>query len=165
MLCKCCRASVEEDMACCPICGFTLLGNMAAAPAVLEEYRKKRLGDISISVRFYYYRYNRDGELEEEKNEYVKVADALALTDGKVLWFGGLFDATAVRRSITLDVSIDRGATASRAQLTAQNKGELSCGRLGVRLDGGFRARLVVGDESRYIVTNSIALLPANAKT
>ena len=77
MRCVCCRSPVDEEKACCPRCGFPLLGgNREDRRKIAGDYRKKLLGGTFLSIRQYYYGYDSNGDLQELKSEYVRAACA-----------------------------------------------------------------------------------------
>ncbi|MBQ1807730.1 MAG: hypothetical protein II012_08875, partial [Ruminococcus sp.] len=92
MRCVCCRSPVDEEKACCPRCGFPLLGgNREDRRKIAGDYRKKLLGGTFLSIRQYYYGYDSDGDLQELKSEYVRAACAGELPPEGILWLDCAF--------------------------------------------------------------------------
>ncbi len=160
MECKCCGESVENDLAKCSVCGFPLLGDLGdKLPQILSDYRNTLLHDVSLAVKLYYYGYDEDGEMGELKSEYVKVADAPALTHDNIFWLDTVFEPSGIKRTVTLDVRVQNDKTSRDSALSADLGKVPEGGRLGICLCKGYRVRFALGNKKQSILTDSISLL------
>lgn len=160
MKCNCCFINLEEEMAICPCCGFPTLGNRdEGVQGIALQFRNAMLKDISIAVKTYQYRYNNDGDLEEEKSDYVTVAQAPELKFGEIVWFGDEFRKLEVYRKIDIEISVRKENETSHFTLQAAPDSALSCSKLGLFLDEGLLVRLAVGNQEHYVLTENGASL------
>lgn len=161
MQCRCCMHNVEDGMARCNVCGFPMGFNRnAGVDDIAKQFREKRLNGVSIDVKFYYYeQINSSGELAEQKSEYITVADALSLIYQEVIWFEGEFNPPEVERDITLEVRVNFPDKTVEQTLTAGLDKASKCVKLGVYLDEGFSARLAVGTQESYVLSEGVSLM------
>lgn len=160
MKCICCRSAVDEESACCQVCGFPLLGgNGSSMKSIAGEYRRNLLGSTVLSVEQYYYGYSDDGELQELESEYVQMANASELPQEGVLWFDTEFEPFALQRDIELHVLVQNGSCSNYSTLIVKNDKRIQCSKLGICSADGCRARFVVGNGTENRYSDEISLL------
>ncbi len=160
MQCRCCMFEVENGKASCPVCGFPTLGGISPEKqSIIEEYRTNKLKNISIDILAYRYSINGSGGITEPISEYIKLADALSLTYGEVLWIDSKFESFEANRSIVIDISICKGDVRKECRVDLASGEPVDCGGLGIYLDKGFTIKFAVGNENNYHLTESISLL------
>lgn len=160
MQCRCCMHNVEEERTRCDVCGFPMGYNRSdGVDDIAKQFREKWLNGVSVDVKFYYYEQNSFGELVEQKSEYITVADALSLTYREVVWFADEFNPPDVDRDITLEVRVNFQTGSVEQTLTAGLDNVSKCVKLGLYLDEGFSARLAVGTQESYVLSEGVSLM------
>lgn len=160
MQCRSCMHNAEEGMARCDVCGFPMGFNRSAGvDEIAKQFREKRLNGVSVDVKFYYYEQNSSGDLVEQKSEYITVADALSLTYQEVIWLADEFNPPEVARDITLEVRVNFPTKSVEHTLTVVLDQASKCVKLGLYLDEGFSARLAVGTQESYVLSEGVSLM------
>ena len=160
MKCDCCRSPVDEENACCQVCGFPLLGGDGSdMSSIIGDYRRSLLGGTVLSIEQFYYGYNGDGELEELKSEYVDIANAADLPQDEILWFDCGYEPLELQREFELHALVRNSKYSFRANLLVKPDSVKTFSKLGVCTEDGCRVRFVVGDGTDNFYTESIPLL------
>ncbi len=160
MQCRCCMFEVENGKASCPVCGFPTLGGISSEhQSIIDEYRTNKLKNISIDILAYRYSIDGSGGITEYDSEYIKLAEALSLTYGEVLWIDDKFESFEANRSIVLDISICKGDVRKECRVDLVPGEPVDCSGFGIYLDRGFIIKLAVGDKNKYHLTESISLI------
>lgn len=159
MQCRCCMFEVENGKSSCPVCAFPTLGNISPEKqSIIEEYRIGKLKDISVGIEVYCYGVDSSGELIEKSSEYVKLADALSLAYGEVLWLDRRFESVETNRSVDIDICICRGDVRKNVKVTVTPDESVDYSGCGIYLDSGFTVRFAVGSKEKYYLTEAVSL-------
>lgn len=162
MQCKCCMHTVPDGSAVCDICGFPLLASKGVDMTEIgARFRKGRLENCSIAVKFYYYEADDVGNLVEKNSDYVLVSGGLSLKYHEVFWFGEKFDPPEVDREIVLEIRLRIGDKSIDNALRAVLTKALKCSRLGLYLDDGLTVRFAVGSKEDYVLSDAASLIGA----
>lgn len=160
--CKVCQQVYEEGQVTCSVCGFPLLGDSKSDPemtqTLVEETRKSYLGDVSVMMLTYRCD-TENGLFEEKSKEYTKLFDAMELTYGDTLWFEKDYESVECDEPINVDVRVCRSDVSVDYTLSVIPDRMVNLGKIGVRLEDGFKARIVVGSESCSASSEEFSLI------
>ena len=161
MQCNCCHADFAEGVAKCPACGFPALlagDETEEYVRMLEDFRKKKLAQISVDMRVYSYDVS-PSDVTETGSSWHILGNAAMLKKGEVLWSDLNCQPLSSERSFSVQIRICCGGLQQTKTVTFQPKKPVSRECIGLLADDLFTFRLAVGSKSDYILSDAIRML------
>ncbi len=160
--CIVCKCPYEEGQVACPVCGFPLLFDRESDPATLQKLvddtKNSYLADVSVMMLTYRCD-TENGLFEEKSKEYTKLFDALQLSYGETLWFDKDYESVECDEPINVDIRVCHADVSVDYTLSVIPERMVNLGKIGIRLEDGFKARIVVGSDTANACSEEFSLI------
>lgn len=156
MKCLVCCGDIKAGTAKCPICGFPVLLTtedtkeaQAARRQMAKQYFQKIMSGIQLHIHTYIYQY-KEGHLSAAQKKGMLLANAAELQMGKKIWHDQKFGVAGKTQTLTFPVILTAGARCRTVDVKVKVPETEGFHYVGVILDAGLTARIVVGDDKNY---------------
>lgn len=165
MRCLSCDGDVKTGAARCPHCGFPILlitedtkEAKAERLQLARQYFQKKLSGIQIRINTYTYQYQA-GRLSLAQKREMLLANAADLQIGKKIWHSQKFGAAGKPQTITFPVMLTFGHDCRTVPVKVEVPKTEGFNYIGVVLDAGLSAHIVVGDDRSYGSSEAFSLI------
>ncbi len=166
MRCIACNKELEAGVAKCSLCGFPVIQSVQSSEEDLlqmkqvgQDFLKNKLAGISIGIVTYDYtlenrRVNLEGETE------IVIANAENLTYDSIVWCDKKFEPIEVKtKSVVFKLFINNASGKRMFSVRLNTESIDNITEVGVVLDEGLTARVLIGEKAKYISTEKIELI------
>ena len=156
MKCNCCGITVSKNIANCTVCGYPLLAGNSIE--IISNHRGALLKDITLNLKCYDYEVS-NGELKVSNAVYKRFFSANELSMNNIKWYDSKFDDFPTDKKFVIDLMIKSAKGTVEKKINVSPKEKISRCMIGAFLTEGFNIALVVGNENKYVISDTVTIL------
>lgn len=161
MICRFCKSEMDNGEIRCSVCGFTHINfteedSTGALDHMLDTYKNKKLGGVTVDIIGYKYTIE-NGRVSEEGSNAIKIADASKLVFDEVTWSEKEFYGSESEKDI--EVAVQVGRDEKKEYKLSLHITPCESMKAGVIMLDGFKAKVAMGTETEYTVSDEFPLL------
>ena len=164
MRCNACQGEISEGRAKCPLCGFPVIQTVGNNEAEIENIRKmgrdylrQKLEGVTVGIMAYGYVMGDDG-LQLDQTAETEVAKAADLEPGKAVWLDQDFQRLDEEGEVTVHAFARKNGQTKTWELPVQLPKITGSCHIGIELQEGMKAEMLLGDSGSYTNSADFAL-------